>query len=179
MVRCGKKRKGFTLAEIMLVVALIGIIASVVAVSMNKYFANQKIDKCENELKIMINDFNSYIIDYGNLAVDPSSADYDNEIKAMLDEYNTSYASYMLDIDNIDIKEDSGLKVSVNLETKTKLDPWGEKYVIDINTDLSSTLAGTIVVHSKGPDNYSAASTYKDGNMEDDIVLIIYPKSIE
>lgn len=179
------KRKGYTLAEILIVIALIGILTTILAVSLNSFWSNQNIDKCENELRIMINDFNSYMVDYGNITVEPNMTEdeYKDNVKYFIEEFNSEYATYALDVNSLEVTKDDStgvdLYVAFRVTTKTKVDPWREKYIVDVNTSTLSTGGGTIVVHSNGPDNDSSAIDYKNGNMGDDILLIVQPKKYE
>lgn len=172
-------RKGFSLTEIIVAITLIGILTVLLTVSLNSYFNNQKLDRCENELRLMINDFNAYMIDYGNIELEPNDPEFDIKIEDIMMEFNRGYSSYEVDIDSIEITENSGLKTSIKMHTKVKKDPWGEYYTIEINTDSSTPQGGTVVVYSSGPDTISESSNYKNGVMGDDMILVISPRNVE
>ena len=180
-----RKRKGFTLAEIMLVVALIGILTASLAVGLNKYFYNQNIDKCENELRLMINDFNSYIIDNGNITIEPglSETEYKDSIEYFVEYFNDEYATFALDDESIKFEADTtdtGKYKSFEIQTKSKKDPWGNKYTVNINTSTyEGEGGGTVVIHSDGPNEMCNKLKYKDGDLDDDIALVIQPKHEE
>lgn len=72
------KKKCFTFVEILAVMAVIGILITGTAVSLNKAWENSKTDTCESELREMTTALKSYFTDYGNIVIEPDIT-LDNE----------------------------------------------------------------------------------------------------
>lgn len=168
-----KKKKAFTLVEILGVVALIGILITVTAVHMNTAWRNNQIDVCESELRDMSAGFKSYLTDYGSIAVS-SDINYEavvTEVTALL---NKQYLPCEFQIDEI-----AGDRKSIKLSATKKSDPWGNKYkaaVYTYSAEDRDNVTGLIIITSSGPDGKSNAETYKDGNYGDDIIVVVEPK---
>ena len=163
------KKKGFTLVEILAVLAVAGILITGIAVSFNKAWQNNRVDACESELREMVTAFKSYITDYGNITVD-SSMDYDTVINEVVSTLNSKYLPY--DVEKTGVSADGK---SITLKTKLKTDPWNNKYSLHIYTAQEGTVPGLIVIASSGPDSKSNETEYSSENYGDDIVAIIKP----
>ncbi len=163
------KKKGFTLVEILAVLAVAGILITGIAVSFNKAWQNNRVDACESELREMVTAFKSYITDYGNITVD-SSMDYDTVINEVVSTLNSKYLPY--DVEKTGVSADGK---SITLKTKLKTDPWNNKYSLHIYTAQEGTVPGLIVIASSGPDSKSNETEYSSENYGDDIVAVIKP----
>lgn len=163
------KKKGFTLVEILAVLAVAGILITGIAVSFNKAWQNNRVDACESELREMVTAFKSYITDYGNITVD-SSMDYDTVINEVVSTLNSKYLPY--DVEKTGVSVDGK---SIMLKTKLKTDPWNNKYSLHIYTAQEGTVPGLIVIASSGPDSKSNETEYSSENYGDDIVVVIKP----
>lgn len=163
------KKKGFTLVEILAVLAVVGILITGIAVSFNKAWQNNRVDACESELREMVTAFKSYITDYGNITVD-SSMDYDTVINEVVSTLNSKYLPY--DVEKTGVSADGK---SITLKTKLKTDPWNNKYSLHIYTAQEGTVPGLIVIASSGPDSKSNETEYSSENYGDDIVAVIKP----
>ena len=163
------KKKGFTLVEILAVLAVAGILITGIAVSFNKAWQNNRVDACESELREMVTAFKSYITDYGNITVD-SSMDYDTVINEVVSTLNSKYLPY--DVEKTGVSADGK---SITLKTKLKTDPWNNKYSLHIYTAQEGTVPGLIVIASSGADSKSNETEYSSENYGDDIVAIIKP----
>ena len=163
------KKKGFTLVEILAVLAVAGILITGIAVSFNKAWQNNRVDACESELREMVTAFKSYITDYGNITVD-SSMDYDTVINEVVSTLNSKYLPY--DVEKTGVSADGK---SIMLKTKVKTDPWNNKYSLHIYTAQEGTVPGLIVIASSGPDSKSNETEYSSENYGDDIVAVIKP----
>ena len=163
------KKKGFTLLEILIVLAVVGILIIGTAVSFNKAWENNRIDSCEAELREMVTAFKSYITDYGNITVD-ESMDYDTVIDETVAVLNSKYLPY--DVEKTGVSADGK---SITLKTKVKTDPWNKKYSLHIYTSSEGTVPGLIVIASSGPDSKSNETEYSSENYGDDIVAVIKP----
>lgn len=163
------KKKGFTLVEILAVLAVAGILITGIAVSFNKAWQNNRVDACESELREMVTAFKSYITDYGNITVD-SSMDYDTVINEAVSTLNSKYLPY--DVEKTGVSADGK---SITLKTKLKTDPWNNKYSLHIYTAQEGTVPGLIVIASSGPDSKSNETEYSSENYGDDIVAVIKP----
>lgn len=163
------KKKGFTLVEILAVLAVAGILITGIAVSFNKAWQNNRVDACESELREMVTAFKSYITDYGNITVD-SSMDYDTVIDEVVSTLNSKYLPY--DVEKTGVSADGK---SIMLKTKLKTDPWNNKYSLHIYTAQEGTVPGLIVIASSGPDSKSNETEYSSENYGDDIVAVIKP----
>ena len=163
------KKKGFTLVEILAVLAVAGILITGIAVSFNKAWQNNRVDACESELREMVTAFKSYITDYGNITVD-SSMDYDTVINEVVSTLNSKYLPY--DVEKTGVSADGK---SITLKTKVKTDPWNNKYSLHIYTAQEGTVPGLIVIASSGPDSKSNETEYSSENYDDDIVAVIKP----
>lgn len=163
------KKKGFTLVEILIVLAIAGILITGIAVSFNKAWENNRVDACESELREMVTAFKSYITDYGNITVD-DSMDYDTVINEVVATLNSKYLPY--DVEKTGVSADGK---SITLNTKVKTDPWNNKYSLHIYTAQEGTVPGLIVIASSGPDSQSNETQYSSENYGDDIVAVIKP----
>lgn len=163
------KKKGFTLVEILAVLAVAGILITGIAVSFNKAWQNNRVDACESELREMVTAFKSYITDYGNITVD-ALMDYDTVINEVVNTLNSKYLPY--DVEKTGVSADGK---SITLKTKLKTDPWNNKYSLHIYTAQEGTVPGLIVIASSGPDSRSNETEYSSENYGDDIVAVIKP----
>lgn len=163
------KKKGFTFVEIMIAIAVTGILFTGAAVSFNKAWQNNRIDACESELREMATAFKSYITDYGNITVD-SSMNYDAVTDEIISTLNSKYLPY--DVEKTGVSADGK---SITLRTKIKTDPWNNKYSLHIYTASEGTVPGLIVIASSGSDSKSNETQYSSENYGDDIVVVIKP----
>ena len=163
------KKQGFTFVEILMVLAIAGILIVGTAVGFNKAWQNNRVDTCESELREMVTAFKSYITDYGNITIDPSM-DYDTVINEVVNTLNSKYLPYELEKTGV-----SADGKSITLKTKVKTDPWNNKYSLHIYTADEGTVPGLIVIASGGPDSKSNETQYSSENYGDDIVAVIKP----
>ena len=167
-------RKGFTLVEILAVIAVIGIIVTGTYATFNRSWRNNQTDICESDLRELSNGFSSYFVDYGNIVI-PDDANYEAVLKDTVAMLNRGYINNQIEVASI-----SPDKKSAKLSTKFKTDPWGNKYELNLNTysaDADGNIPGLIVIYSKGVDGKSSINTYKDGNYGDDVVAVVQPKT--
>lgn len=163
------RKKGFTFVEILIVLAVAGILIVGTAVSFNAAWKNNRIDSCEADLREMVTAFKSYITDYGNITVD-ESMDFNTVIEETVAVLNSKYLPY-----DVELTEVAPDKTSVTLKTKVKTDPWNSKYSLHIYTSPEGTVPGLIVIASSGPDSKSNETEYSSENYGDDIVAVIKP----
>ena len=163
------KKQGFTFVEILMVLAIAGILIVGTAVGFNKAWQNNRVDTCESELREMVTAFKSYITDYGNITID-ASMDYDTVINEVVNTLNSKYLPYELEKTGV-----SADGKSITLKTKVKTDPWNNKYSLHIYTADEGTVPGLIVIASGGPDSKSNETQYSSENYGDDIVAVIKP----
>lgn len=168
-----KKKKAFTLVEIMAVIAVVGILSAVGYVTFNRAWRNNQTDICENDLRDMVSSFNNYFIDYGNIII-KDDINFDNVLTETVNLLNRQYMGSGIAVSSV-----AADKKSVSLATKHKKDPWGNPYQIVIYTydgDDRETVSGLVVVYSKGVDGISNAEGYKEGNYGDDVIAVVEPK---
>ena len=164
-------KKCFTLIEIIAVLSVIGIIITGTAVSLKRSWQNTRIDTCESDLREMTAGFRNYLIDRGNIVLEPDE-DYESNLNKTIELLNKEYMPYEIKIESI-----STDKKSACLKTKIKEDPWNNKYEIQIYTSPENTnLKGLAVIISCGPDGKSNSEKYKDEDFGDDIIAVIEPK---
>lgn len=166
-------KPAFTLVEMLITVAVIGILITSSVVTFNKVWKNNQTDTCESELRDLSNSFSSFFIDYGNIIIKPD-INYINVLNETIDILNKQYLPYPITV--TEIAED---KKSVKLTTKTKTDPWKSKYQINIYTydgNDRESVPGLIIISSNGVNGISSKDTYKDGNYGDDVIAIVEPK---
>lgn len=163
------KKQGFTFVEILMVLAIAGILIVGTAVGFNKAWQNNRVDTCESELREMVTAFKSYITDYGNITIDPSM-DYDTVIDEVVNTLNSKYLPY--DVEKTGVAADGK---SVTLATKVKTDPWNNKYSLHIYTSKEGAVPGLIVIASSGADSKSNEAQYSSENYGDDIVAVVKP----
>lgn len=164
------KKKAFTLIEIIAVLAIIGIIIAGSAVGLNRSWHNSRIDTCESDLREMTTAFRNYLIDNGNIELEPDE-EYETKITETVNTLNKEYMPYEIEIESIGTD-----KKSVCIKTKIKEDPWNNKYEIRVYTSPETSLSGLAVISSCGPDGKSNSDKYKDEDFGDDIIAVIEPK---
>ena len=168
-----KRKKAFTLVEMLAVIAVVGIITAGSYMSLNRTWRNNQTDICESDLRSLSGGFSSYFVDYGNIVI-PNDINYNNVLDGVVNTLNRSYLSNEIVVTAI-----SSDKKNVELTTKTKKDPWGNKYVIDVYTYNGAdkeSVPGLVIIYSKGVDGVSSLSNYKNGNYGDDVVAVVEPK---
>lgn len=166
------RKKGFTLVEILAVLAITGILIVGTAVGVNTLWQNNRVDICESELRDFSNSFKSYITDYRAIVISPDS-NYENVLSETAEILSRKYLSC-----DIEIKEVSDDKRSATLQTKLKEDPWGNQYEFYIYTyegEDAESMPGLIIISSCGKDAKSNKHEYKDGNYGDDVIAVIKP----
>lgn len=166
------KKKGFTLVEILVVVAISGILIVGTAIGVNRLWQNNRIDICESELRDFTNSLKSYFTDYGPIKISADS-NYETVVNETIELLNSKYLSCDTELDEV-----SDDKKSFRLKTKLKEDPWGNKYEFDIYTYSgadAATKTGLAIISSSGPDSKSNRTEYKNGDYGDDIIAVINP----
>lgn len=167
-----KKKKGFTLVEILGVLMIVSIITTALAVGVNKIWQNNRVDICESELREMVTGFKSYFTDYSNIVISPD-VNYDNVLNETIEILNTKYLPYEIEVLHI-----SADKKSVELATTIKKDPWGQKYLLNIYTYEgadSESIPGMVIVMSNGIDSISNKESYSSEDFGDDVIAVIEP----
>ncbi len=167
-----RKKKAFTLVEILGVVVLIGILIVGTTITVNSVWQNNRVDICESDMRDMTTSFKSYFTDYGNIIIEPDT-NYETVLDEMIDVLNKKYLSF-----DVEISQIADDKRSVVLQSKLKQDPWNNKYLIHIYTykgDDADNIPGLIIITSKGRDAKSSMATYADENFGDDVIAVIEP----
>lgn len=170
-----RKRKAFTLVEVMAVIVIIGIIGAFSYKSYQTTLKNQRIDATEADLRAFSQSFSSYNIDYGSIEISDTLTDaaYRDKVDEVIGILNRQYLPVEIQFDSV-ITGRKGFKCT----TKLKKDPWDQLYEIYINTkEETGVPSGVVVVTSKGPDRESQFNTYASNNYGDDILVIIEPKA--
>ena len=167
-----KKKKSFTLVEILAVLAISGILLAGTAMGVNTLWQNNRVDICESELREFTNGFKSYLTDYKTIKAEPDS-NYEDVMNAVVELLNSKYLSCDVEIDSV-----ADDKKSITLKTKSKKDPWGNKYEFYIytysGTDATS-MPGLVIISSYGKDSESNKTEYKNGDYGDDVIAVINP----
>ena len=166
------KKKGFTLVEILAVIAITGILLVGTVAGVNTLWQNNRVDICESEMRDFTNGFKSYLTDYETINAEPDS-NYEDVMKAVVELLNSKYLSCDVEIDSI-----SDDKRSVTLKTSVKKDPWGNKYEFYIYTysgDDATSMPGLVIISSYGKDSVSNKAEYKNGDYGDDVIAIVNP----
>ena len=167
-----KKKKCFTLVEILGALAIISILTVCMSVGVNTIWQNNRIDICESELREMSTAFKSYFTDYSNIIIAPDS-NYDDVLNETVDLLNTKYLPY-----EIRVCEISADKKSATFETVIKQDPWKQRYKLNIYTysgDDSESIPGMVIISSSGIDSVSNKDNYSLDDFGDDVIAVIEP----
>ena len=172
-----KQKRAFTLAEILIVLGIIGILALVGLNIYNRTYLNSQIDTCESELRDFSTGFQGYMTDYGEISISPANSTYQNAVQGIVDKLNSKYLNYQITV--------TGYSDDCTWFTCTsgsKNDPWNNPYTLSIYTndgttgiDKGDNITGMIVVSSNGPDGTSNIKNYKD-SYGDDIIAVIKPE---
>lgn len=164
-------KKGFTLIEVIAVIAVIGILITLGAVGFNRAWQNNNIDSCEADMREMTAGIQSYMLDYGNIVLEADET-YNDKISDIVEILNKNYLPYEVKIESI-----SADKKSVSLISKIKTDPWKQKYRLKIYTAIDGEIkGGLIVITSSGADCISNMDKYEDEDYGDDIIAIVEPR---
>lgn len=163
-------RKGFTLVEVLGVMALAGILCIGLAVSGNRIWQNNRIDICESELREMTTAFKSYLTDYGSPVIEPD-VNYEPVLEEIIEILNQKYLPY-----TIEKQETAADKTSVHLKTSVKKDPWGNPYDLYIYTaENAENVPGLVIMISSGKNGQCSRATYASGNFGDDVIALVEP----
>ena len=140
--------KGFTLAEILIVIAIISLLFIFLAPKLSISSLNSKIDSTEADLRVFSLDLNSYLSDYGKLVIDPSlsSGDYKEKVEKFIETLNSEYLNYSFKLDTLKVASDNK---SFYIDTSIRKDPWNNLYRMYVNTEPNN---GVIMVVSPGVD---------------------------
>ena len=171
-----KRKRAFTLVEIMVVIVIIGIVTVAGYGAYNTAITNSKIDATETDLRAYSQSISSYFADYTNIKIDDTltEAAYNDRADEIVDLLNRQYLPT-----NIVRVETASNKTNFTCETTFKKDPWNNKYMVYINTkDATGLPAGTVIIASYGKDGISSSSTYSSGDFGDDIIAIVEPKNV-
>ena len=166
------RKNGFTLVEILAVLAISGILLVGTSVGVNTLWQNNRVDICESEMRDFTNAFKSYFTDYDTITAEPDS-NYEDVLNAVIELLNSKYLSCDVEVESV-----ADDKKSITLKTKIKEDPWGNKYEFYIYTYSgldASSMPGLVVITSCGKDSKSNKSEYKAGNYGDDVIAVVNP----
>lgn len=168
-----RNKKGFTLQEVLIAVAIIGILVAIMIPTINTSISRSRTNSAENDLRVFNSQMETMLSEQGKLTIDSSDnwSDADKEtaikyLKAMSSDY------CKINFDFTHIKYYTG---GLSIPTLTKEDPWGSQYFIMINTDSKSAEGGTIIFASAGPNGVFSTKTYKEGKFSDDVLVTIVP----
>lgn len=167
-----KKKKCFTLVEILAVLAICSILFVGTAFGVNTLWQNNRVDICESEMRDFTNAFKSYFTDYSTITAEPDG-NYEDVMNEVLELLNSKYLPCEVEV--FQVADD---KKSITLRTKLKEDPWGNKYEFNIYTysdEDSTSLPGLVIISSSGRDSKSNKAEYKTGNYGDDVIAVINP----
>lgn len=152
-----KKKKGFSLIELLVVISIIGLLSTLAVVSLNNARRNAQITKAQTELSQIVKaitiaqgETGQYLLTItGSGCSDCSGGrvvgfDYRN-----IPETDPFYARWALSISNIDTAS-NGLANGVKNITR---DPWGSPYHLDENEGEGGGCAHDSL-YSNGPDGF-------------------------
>lgn len=192
------KKKALTLVETIVVILIIAILITISSVQYNKFINNSRVQTVENDLSGWMADINQYIEDYGPFRVDASKVGITSDPEYLAYLYHGDKTKGTSDIQenasnfaassplNIlqayctndfviasptDAKYTDASSHYIILTTKSQRDPWGQKYKI-----ICDTNSGKIIVISAGIDTLFNIDRYKEGEFNDDIILVVNPK---
>jgi len=149
------KQKGFTLIELLVVISVIGLLASVLLVSLNSAREKAKYAKAKRDMMTIAQAMLAYKNDIGEL---PPRGDL---CSACSNPPNSSWASVM---DALLSNDGAGWQ-GPYIGTRVDKDPWGNYYGYDDN-DVNSNC---------GPSNLFTAGTDKISGTGDDYLIPLTP----
>lgn len=155
-----KNQKAFTIIELLVVISVIGLLASVVMVSLNTARDKAKLAKAKRDILTLSTAMLAYKGDVGEL---PSRGDL---CSYCLDAQNKFNSSWTLVIDAL-TANDGANWAGPYLGGRIDLDPWGSYYGYDDNDCRGAGQNAESYLASAGPD--------KLGQTADDYYVIIFP----
>ena len=167
-------KRGFTLVEIIGVMIIISILTIAAGYTSTKAVQRSRIDATAADLQVFASDMEAVLEDIGVVELDPS--DSLDLRKSKINEYlsiiEQDYLHATFDRDTL-VVSNSGFKVS----TYELMDPWDSKYTLIYNTDTAKGVPGTCIFASPGPNLNLEETEYSSGDFQDDILVMITPKS--
>ncbi len=181
------KKRNFTIVELLTVIAIIGVLASIAYPAIGRAIVNARVRQAQTEIHNLVNAIKQYEATYGLLPcrVDSNANglkiendDYKNLVMA-LSQQKTKDGGFSESAvpTNMNLRKIPFLTPSTDFYQKGYCDPWGNRYVVILNSGYlkdginhpksgEDKLVGSVFVYSCGP-NQEDNKGIKQGDSDD------------
>lgn len=153
------KAKGFTIAEVVVVLAIVAILFAVTSPSIGRAMQNSNIDQTTEKIRTIVSDIEMCLIER-DIPQPVVGENIQDTVKAFLNDYNANYASILFDVSTLEVKANS-----FTVKTLISVDAWGTPFLL-----YYTWTNEMFIVASAGPDMKIDFLTEKDVAGVDDIL---------
>lgn len=170
-----RRYKGFSLIEIVVALLIITLITTSAVFGFRKQAEQSKIDVTTAALQTFASDMEAILDDIGVVDVEASASQLERQakVKEYLTLIESTYTHTYFDKSTLVVTSDR-----FTIKTSSIQDGWGQQFILIYNINNSKGVAGTCILASAGPNLLFNDVGYGNGEFEDDVILIVKPKTI-